>query len=102
VPDNDPSPRPNFAYRVPRNVYAPRAGEWSTLVRPDRIRAGDVLDDLSWAEEIGELVTVRGSPDKWEVIAIEPTGDKGRRAVLHRKLAPDAIWDGALVVRLVR
>lgn len=45
VPDNDPSPRPNFAYRVPRNVYAPGADEWLTLVRPDRIRVGDVLDD---------------------------------------------------------
>jgi hypothetical protein len=102
VPDDDPSPRPDFAYRVPRNVYAPRTGEWSTLARADRICVGDILDDLSWAEESGELGTVRGSPDKWEVIAIEPTGDEGRRAVLHRKLAPDAIWDGALVLRLVR
>jgi len=102
VPDSDPSPRANFAHRVPRNVYAPRAGEWSTLVRPDRIHVGDVLDDLSWAEESGELISVRGSPDKWEVIAIERTGDEGRRAVLHRKLAPDAIWDGALVLRLAR
>jgi hypothetical protein len=101
VPDKDPSLRANFAYRVPRNVYAPRAGEWSTLVRPDRIRVGDVLDDLSWAEESGELVIVRGSLDEWEVIAIEPTGDEGRPAVLHRKLGPEAIWDGALVLRLV-
>lgn len=101
MPDNDP-PRRNFAYRVPRNVYAPRAGGWSTLIRPDRLRVGDVLDDLSWAEESGELVTVRGSLDRWEVIAIEPTGDEGRRAVLHRKLAPDAIWDGTLVLRIVR
>lgn len=56
----------------------------------------------STTEEDGELVTLRGSRDEWEVIAIEPTGDEGRRAVLHRKLAPDAIWDGALVLRLVR
>jgi hypothetical protein len=102
VPDNDPSSRLNFAYRVPLNVYAPRAGAWSTLVRPDRIRVGDILGDLSWAEESGELVTARGSPDKWEVIAIEPTGDEGRRAVLRRKLEPEAVWDGALVLRLVR
>lgn len=72
------------------------------MIRPDRLRVGDVLDDLSWAEESGELVTVRGSLDRWEVIAIEPTGDEGRRAVLHRKLAPDAIWDGTLVLRIVR
>jgi hypothetical protein len=72
------------------------------LVRRDRIRVGDLLDDMSWTEKSGELRTIRGSPDRWEVIAIETTGDEGRRAVLHRKHAPDAIWDGALVLRLVR
>ena len=80
-----------------------RALMWSTLVRPCRIHVGDILDDLSWGEESGGgVVTVRGSRDRWEVTAIEPTGDEGRRAVLHRKLAPDAIWDGGLVLRLVR
>jgi len=72
------------------------------LVRPDRIRVGDVLDDLSWADERGELITVRGSSDQWEVIAVEPTGDEGRPAHVHRKLAPEAVWDGTLVLRIVR
>jgi hypothetical protein len=91
-----------FAYRVPRNPYEPRAGELATLIRSDRISVGDRLDDMSWIETVGDLQTLRGSSDEWEVIAVEPTGDEGRRAVVHRKLAPDAIWDGTLVLRLVR
>lgn len=91
-----------FAYRVPLNPYAPRADEWATLVRPDRVRVGDLLDDLSWTEESDELRTVSGSSDRWEVIAVEPTGDEGRPARVGRKLSAEAIWDGTLVLRLVR
>jgi hypothetical protein len=91
-----------FAYHVPLNPYEPRADEWATLVRPDRVCVGDRLDDLAWTEASGQLVTTRGSPDEWEVIAVEPTGDEGRRAVVHRKLSPETVWDGTLVLRLVR
>ena len=101
MPEDYPS-RTMFAYRIPQNPYAPCPDEWGTLVRDDRIGVGDLLDDLPWTEKSGELRTVRASTDRWEVIAIETTGDEGRRAVLHRKLAPVAIWDGALVLRLVR
>ncbi len=91
-----------FAYRIPLNPYEPSADEWATLVRPDRIRVGDRLDDLAWADASDEPLTTRGSPDEWEVVAVEPTQDDGRPAVVHRKLSPDAIWDGSLVLRLVR
>jgi hypothetical protein len=91
-----------FAYRIPLNPYDPQADRWATLVQPDRIRVGDRLDELTWTEATDEELTTRGSPDEWEVIAVEPTGDEGRSAVLHRKLAPEAIWDGSLVLRLVR
>lgn len=91
-----------FAYRVPLNPYEPRGDEWATLVRADRIRVGDRLDDLSWTEARGQLLTTRGSPDEWEVIAVEQTEDEGRVAAVHRKLSPDAVWDGTLVLRIVR
>ena len=91
-----------FAYRVPLNPYEPRADEWATLIRRDRIHVGDRLDDVSWTEASGRLRTVRGSSDQWEVIAVEPTGDEGRPAAVHRKFSPDAVWDGTLVLRLVR
>jgi hypothetical protein len=91
-----------FAYRVPLNPYEPGGNEWATLVRLDRIRVGDRLNDLSFTERQGQNRTTRGSPDEWEVIAVKPTGDEGRPASLHRILAPEAIWDGALVLRLVK
>jgi hypothetical protein len=71
------------------------------LVRPDRIRVGDRLDDLSWTEACGQLLTVHGPLDQWEVIAVELTGDEGRPAHVHRKLAAEAVWDGTLVLRIV-
>jgi hypothetical protein len=89
-----------FAYRVPLNPSDPRDGEWATLVRPVRLRVGDCVDALSWAETTNSLHTVRGSSDQWEVIAIEPSGAEGP-ARLGRKLAQEAIWDGTLVLRLV-
>jgi hypothetical protein len=87
---------------VPLNPYAPVAGEFSTLVRSERIRVGDRLG-LSWTETEGELRTVRGSPDQWEVVGIETAGDEGRKASIKRgKSGPDAVWDGTLVVRKAR
>jgi hypothetical protein len=99
---NDGPSRPAFAYRVPLNPYAPVAGECSTLIRHERVRLGDRLH-LSWTETTGELRTVRGSSDEWEVVAIESAGDEGREtATISRKNGPRAIWDGALVLRQVR
>jgi hypothetical protein len=99
---NDPPSQCAFAYRVPLNPYAPVAGEFSTLVRTERIQVRDRLH-LSWTETEGELRTVRGSPDEWEVVAIEPAGDEGRKAAIMRgKSGPDAVWDGTLVVRKAR
>jgi hypothetical protein len=101
VTTDDPSLHA-FAYRVPLNPYAPVAGECSTLVRRERIHVGDRLH-LSWTETEGEQRTVQGSPDEWEVVAIEAAGDEGRKASLIRgKSGPDAVWDGTLVVRQVR
>jgi hypothetical protein len=91
-----------FAYRVPMNPYAPRVGDWATLVRRDRVRVGDVLDERSWTESSGEVRTVGGSPDRWEVAAVELIGNEGTPAPVRRKLAPEAVWAGALVLRLVR
>lgn len=91
-----------FAYHVPLNPSDPDSGEWGTLVRKDRIQVGDRLNDLAVSEVIGEERVIHGSPDQWEVLAVEPAEDDGRRAVVKRKLAPDAVWDGKLVLRLVR
>jgi hypothetical protein len=91
-----------FAYRVPLNPYVPRAGEWVTLVRPERVGVGDLLDDLSWTEESEGVQTVSGASGRWEVIAVEPTGEEGRPARVGRKLSAEASWDGTLVLRLVR
>ena len=90
-----------FAYHVPLNPYEPQSGEWGTLVRRGRIRVGERLNDLTVTEVSGELRTIHGSSEQWEVIAVEPAEDDGRQAVVRRKLAPDAVWDGTLVLRLV-
>jgi hypothetical protein len=57
---------------------------------------------VSWTEASGQLLTIRGPLDQWEVIAVELTGDEGRPAHVHRKLAAEAVWDGTLVLRIVR
>jgi hypothetical protein len=69
--------------------------------RRDRIRVGDQLSNLVVSEVRGEVRTIHGSTDQWEVIAVEPAEDDGRRAVVKRKLAADAVCDGKLVLRLV-
>jgi len=91
-----------FAYRVPANPYAPQPGDWATVVRQTRVRVGDVLE-LSMRETTagGEIVS-DGTNHRWEVIAVEAIDNLGERAVVHRKGAPKAIWDGALVVRPVK
>jgi hypothetical protein len=91
-----------FTYHVPSNPSHPESAEWATLVRRDRIRVGDIPDNLAVSEVSADVRTIDGSPDQWEVIAVEPTEDDGRRAVVKRKLAPDAVWDGKLVLHLVR
>jgi hypothetical protein len=90
-----------FAYHVPANPDHPESAEWATLVRRDRVRVGDRLSNLAVSEVSGDVRTIQGSTDQWEVIAVEPVEDDGRRAVVKRKLAPDAVWDGKLVLRRV-
>jgi hypothetical protein len=61
---------PTFAYRVPSDLYAPEAGEWSILVRGEQIAVGDILENLATAHTRDGEVIIDGSPDKWEVLEI--------------------------------
>jgi hypothetical protein len=91
-----------FAYHVSSDPYHPESAEWATLVRRERVRAGDILSNLAVSRVSGDVRTIDGSPDRWEVIAVEPTEDDGRPAVVKRKLASAAVWDGKLVLRLAK
>lgn len=90
-----------FAYHVPLNPYDPTDERPGTLIRVQRLRVGDRLTNLAYSETVAEEVIQQGSADVWEVVAIEPAGDEGQRATIRRKLGPDALWDGRLVLRII-
>jgi len=87
-----------FAYLVPANPHAPHAGMWSTLVRRDRVHVGDRIA-LSQTDVSSEGTTIHGSRTDWEVLAIEPTENDGRRAGVRGFRGPNPVWDGRLVGR---
>lgn len=69
------------------------------MVRPDRVSVGELID-LTVHEVVGEETVVHGSPNAWEVVAIEANGE-GHTMSVPRKGAPLAVWDGTLVLRPV-
>jgi hypothetical protein len=91
----------SFAYRVPTNPEAASPSEWATLVHERRVRPGDVVDLSSSETSPGGEVVIGEASSLWEVVAIEPVSDLGKPAVIRRKGAGEAIWDGALILRRV-
>lgn len=95
-----------YAYHVPLNPYDPHQGEWATLVRRERVRAGDRID-VSVHETLPNSggsspeVVVRASPHEWEVIAVEHADDDGRIGGVRGVRGPNPIWDGVLVLQQV-
>jgi hypothetical protein len=92
-----------YAYRVPSN---PHNGEWSTLLRRERVRIGDrvkipVRETLSASVQSCPERVVRDSQHQWEVIAVEAADDDGRVGAVRGFGGPHPVWDGVLVVQQV-
>lgn len=89
-----------YAYLIPSNPAAPRAGQWATRVSETKIRVGDRVPG-----PLGGL---------WKVVAVEPTAQDGQQAavrgwpplvavVRHPKREwKNPIWAGKLVLRRAR
>lgn len=89
----------DFAYHVPLDPDRPDLG-FGTFVRGERVRVGDRLD-FSPTKVIDGQIVVGSEPGIWEVIAIRPCADDGRRFGPRRIGAEDAVFDGELVLRPV-